>query len=56
MKYVIQINGGFYDGLYGGRKFQQAKQMTRDEARVLNRVIMAGRGKVLSVRQAAKKI
>ena len=47
LKWAIRVNGGYFDGIAGGRSLAQAKRYTKHEAQVLNRVLMCGNGKVV---------
>lgn len=50
--WVILCNGGYFDGLAGGRPLEHAKRFYRHEARILNRVIMCGKGTLVFLKGA----
>ena len=50
--YALRVNGGYFDGMKSGVPVERAKLYSRKSARILNRVIMAGRGQVVRLSPA----
>ncbi len=54
-EWIIRVNGRYFDGFRECREIADAKRYERSVATTINRVIMCGRGQVISAAIAKAK-